>query len=85
MSPAAIAVYLAFAAPMSLPPAPKVVPCCSACRGTGMIPVNDPNLGPNARISCNCPPTCACVANRPKPTAGACQTGGCQLPRRPAK
>lgn len=74
-----VAVAMAFAPPLSQPPAPVVKPCCSACKGTGMIPVNDPNLGPNARISCNCPPTCACVANRPKPNVrpSPCVSGTC--------
>lgn len=85
MSPAVIAVWLAFAAPAPLPPTPKVTPCCAACKGTGMIPVNDPNLGGNVRVSCNCPPTCACVANRPKPNAPPCPANNCHLPPRPAK
>ena len=84
MNAIAVAVWMAFASPAALPPTPTPARCCGECRGTGMIPVNDPNMGGNVRVSCSCPPTCACVANRPKPTAG-CANGQCPLPPRPTK
>jgi len=82
MSKVALAVYMAFAVPLAGPTPPNVTPCCVQCKGTGMVQVNDPNLGGNVKVWCNCPPTCACAANRPKPR-GACTTGACPLPTRP--
>ena len=76
MNAALVAVWMAFAPDATLPPAPKPVPCCAQCKGTGMVAVNDPNLGGNVKVWCACTPNCACAANRPKPKA-PCATGTC--------
>lgn len=77
MSAAAVAVWLAFAPAAPAPqPSPPPVKCCGKCNGTGMVPVNDPNLGGNVKVWCNCPANCPCAANRPKPQQ--CVNGACK-------
>lgn len=77
ISVATVAVWLAFA-PVEQPPLPSPPPvkCCGKCGGTGMVVVNDPNLGGNVKVWCQCPATCVCAKNRPKPTH--CTSGTCK-------
>lgn len=64
MSVAAVAVWLAFAAPMSAPaPKPPAPACCGDCKGTGMVPTGDGIT----RVWCSCPKSCPCADRRPKP------------------
>lgn len=77
ISVASVAVWLAFAAPgKDAPQPPKPVPepvkCCSKCNGTGMVPTGDGIT----RVWCECPKTCPCAANRPKPQQ--CRSGTCK-------
>lgn len=69
---ATVAVWMAFAA-ASPPPPPPAPPekCCSKCKGTGMVPTGDGVT----RVWCECPPTCPCASNRPKPSQ--CKDGKC--------
>lgn len=75
MSVAAVAVWLAFAQPLTVPPAPTpdrpVAKCCGDCKGTGMVPTGDGIT----RVWCSCGKNCPCAANRPKPQA--CKDGRC--------
>lgn len=71
---ATVAVWLAFA-PASPAPAPKPTPsaaCCKKCNGTGMVPTGDGIT----RVWCQCPATCPCAKNRPKPT---CSGSACHV------
>lgn len=75
-----VAVWLALAEPMPpkpQPPAPAPTKCCSKCGGTGMVPTGDGIT----RVWCECPPTCPCAKNRPKPQArktAECTDGSCR-------
>ncbi len=70
---ATVAVWLAFApASAPVPPAPPAVKCCGKCNGTGMVPTGDGIT----RVWCECPATCPCAKNRPKPQR--CFNGSCE-------
>lgn len=76
---AAVAVWLAFAQPVTPPPTPDAA-CCKQCNGTGMVWSGD-GL---ARIHCPCPSTCPCAANRPKQDLTKlppCKDGKCSVSR----
>jgi hypothetical protein len=82
ISTATVAVWLAFAAPITPAPAPQPAPapakCCSKCAGTGMVPTGDGVT----RVWCDCPTTCPCAAKRPKPGV-PCKDGSCNNKRQP--
>jgi hypothetical protein len=75
ISAATVAVWLAFA-PAALPPQPSPQPpkCCAKCNGTGMVPTGDGIT----RVWCECPATCPCAKNRPKPQS-ECKNGACHV------
>ena len=74
ITPAVVAVWMAFAPVGVSPPAPDVQKCCGECDGTGMVWSGDRLK----RIQCPCPPTCPCAKNRPKMTlTGTCVGGKC--------
>jgi hypothetical protein len=72
ISIATVAVWLAFAPAAPAPqPSPPQVKCCGKCGGTGMVPTGDGIT----RVWCQCPATCPCAKNRPKPQQ--CVNGKC--------
>jgi hypothetical protein len=74
LTPAVVAVWLAFAPADAPAPAPSPLECCGECGGTGMVWSGDRLK----RFQCPCPPTCPCAKNRPKATAsGTCVGGVC--------
>lgn len=81
ISIATVAVWLAFchdAQPPAPPPQPAA--CCKKCNGTGMVPSGDDLV----RVWCECPATCPCAANRPKPQSSSmthCKDGACHVKR----
>jgi hypothetical protein len=73
ISTVSVAVWLAFAPDvLPPPPSPQPVKCCGKCGGTGMVPTGDGIT----RVWCECPATCVCAKNRPKPQQ--CVNGTCR-------